>query len=911
MSDSQTKLNLSGPSEEEAINAINQGIRGLFPQIKEHTPELKLEEFPLLVVFACLYLKLDGTSANEPIGPGHFRESFSQFAKFPIHSVPHEIKIETLDSGINHFEAFLEKYKIGIQEVTLYLDSLDEDLYRLGFTFNFALENVDSIFEYWLFEYHKKKDKSGFIQAKELSEFCFLQAKSLLKSSELSIYNPFSGLCSYVLAAKESTKDFLTQEIDRSTYYLSLFRLIIHEIPFFEKFAVDVHGVRVPTLIQVPDETVNEGLFESFTWKVNPDIKEIIGPLGHPTFLDALEHWPKRAFDLVITTPPSIVETKNGRIKNVETYITKKSIASLKTGGVLAMLMPSYVEYSSKYKSFRKLIVQSGYLAHVIRMPLEITNKQSFNQTLFLLRKRKSKRVRFTDLNDDAVHRISKGNGQLALNVDEALASSKRNGKGSSVIVESTEIDKRSSLLTPNRYIIDIEPIRQYDNSKIVPLKQFLKPLDQVNYIVLSKTEDTTESIYIGSNNFHRTSQQGLDFETLKSICDAPTNRKYHQLVEPAILISTAGRVSARYISKDVLQNFGTHKIYVDSSISLFKEVVSSEVLFFELLNWKFDQASFSYRKKKFEIGIGQPSIRPEDLIQLKIEIPDLDTQRQILLEYGSTNNRLEESLKQVKQSYNLLEDSTFSKFEDLAEFKHNMAPDLLTVSSSVQRIHSHLALLNIDLGFAPKPGQITIGEHLNNIIASVDGINKKMDDLVRITKVIDTPKQLLPLSEVINSLKTLNNLAVNFPCIEYDFPTYSARDESQVHELETKLINTELNILKDVISQILKNANDHAFANYENIPFENRRVIMQMAWDEFHFHLKILNNGKPLPSNFIKADFVKRGYSSLSTSENSGIGGYTINRYATYLGSPNWTLINNPESEYPVGFSFSFPLSI
>jgi len=98
---------------------------------------------------------------------------------------------------------------------------------------------------------------------------------------------------------------------------------------------------------------------------------------------------------------------------------------------------------------------------------------------------------------------------------------------------------------------------------------------------------------------------------------------------------------------------------------------------------------------------------------------------------------------------------------------------------------------------------------------------------------------------------------------------------------------------------------------NYENIPFENRRVIMQMAWDEFHFHLKILNNGKPLPSNFIKADFVKRGYSSLSTSENSGIGGYTINRYATYLGSPNWTLINNPESEYPVGFSFSFPLSI
>ena len=50
--------------------------------------------------------------------------------------------------------------------------------------------------------------------------------------------------------------------------------------------------------------------------------------------------------------------------------------------------------------------------------------------------------------------------------------------------------------------------------------------------------------------------------------------------------------------------------------------------------------------------------------------------------------------------------------------------------------------------------------------------------------------------------------------------------------------------------------------------------------------------------------------FTTTSTDNGSGLGGYDINRIAKYFDNPEWELELNSDEIFPVTFRFSFPIT-
>ena len=73
---------------------------------------------------------------------------------------------------------------------------------------------------------------------------------------------------------------------------------------------------------------------------------------------------------------------------------------------------------------------------------------------------------------------------------------------------------------------------------------------------------------------------------------------------------------------------------------------------------------------------------------------------------------------------------------------------------------------------------------------------------------------------------------------------------------------------------------------------------------------MDVRNNGLPFPKNFDREKFITK-YSTADNTNGSGLGGYDINRIATYFENENWELSLNNDPLYPVIFRFSFPIKL
>jgi type I restriction enzyme M protein len=83
---------------------------------------------------------------------------------------------------------------------------------------------------------------------------------------------------------------------------------------------------------------------------------------------------------------------------------------------------------------------------------------------------------------------------------------------------------------------------------------------------------------------------------------------------------------------------------------------------------------------------------------------------------------------------------------------------------------------------------------------------------------------------------------------------------------------------------------------------------MVELSEIDNYLIVEVSNNGFPFPKNFDREKFITK-YSTADVSNGSGLGGYDINRIATYFENENWELILNTDPIYPVIFRFSFPI--
>ena len=110
--------------------------------------------------------------------------------------------------------------------------------------------------------------------------------------------------------------------------------------------------------------------------------------------------------------------------------------------------------------------------------------------------------------------------------------------------------------------------------------------------------------------------------------------------------------------------------------------------------------------------------------------------------------------------------------------------------------------------------------------------------------------------------------------------------------------------LFKTLLDNILANAKKHGFKSNQ----ESNEVVIKLSEVNEELILVVKNNGEPFPHNFSKNKFITK-FSTSNPDSGSGLGGYDINRIASYFHNPEWELFLNENPIYKVIFKFSFPI--
>ena len=189
-------------------------------------------------------------------------------------------------------------------------------------------------------------------------------------------------------------------------------------------------------------------------------------------------------------------------------------------------------------------------------------------------------------------------------------------------------------------------------------------------------------------------------------------------------------------------------------------------------------------------------------------------------------------------------------------------------------------------------------------IIEAIDEINR---DIKFISDVLekgenglvlnDYEKEIIPLAEINNIINTLSN---------NEFMFSIKKQLLKVDEMKTRGILINKVLFRTLLDNLLTNANKYGFLDKN----KGNHVMMELSEIDDHLIVDIRNNGLPFPKNFDREKFITK-YSTADTSNGSGLGGYDINRIATYFENENWDLILNTDPIYPIIFRFSFPIKL
>ncbi len=880
-----------------------------------HRGKEKVDTLYYAVLLSLFYIKLrnDGSIITD----GTY-QSFKTALKIGIPNrlrTPSKELESCLHEVIDFNKGFLDQHSEFVQTISKQLEKLQNDMHEGGvLSDEWISENVGVILEVWLAGFPNEYISTFSFQPSSVTDLIVDLTMDLrsewrsldqLKDRPIRVYNPFAGLSSYPISLRRhiANLDFTSQELDQSTHYLAIMRLFCNDVKLFNKPTLDGNGNRVELYIE--KKSSNKGQLD--TKSINPNFKMFGAPENIVKFGDSTQEWPIGLYDLIICSPPLFTKPGQNKDSISPELILRKSLQSLESGGLFAMLFPSNSEHTPTARAFRIEAVNFGFLRHVIRLPKRTLKGTSISLTAYIFKKSKSDGVQFTDLSDERFY--NKGyKDQIHFNISLAKKAIEIAEDNVSVQVSTDKIKDEGYILSPSRYLID-DTLPAAGNGTIhVTLKDVLKDKreQRVTKVIDSKHGSVylTDSLLRGINGFH------ITIENVGSAENGIANqrqRTWRKIASPSVLVTSRGNTVCRFIDKEVLL---TNVVYVDSSIRSYDFEPQGVELELDFLLWKLNSPNFQNRKRKYEFGYAVPVISAPDFLKIKIEVPPLQFQRNQLSELNETSKAYQESIDAANRNIELLQKSTYSVFSDFAHLNHSViSPKFLTISSIV---HNLGGLLKQDFEGYNKSrkelGDSSIRENLQKIKDYLLDISEVLKKVGTSTKMLDVPLAPVGIKDFVEHLRSKVDISRDqFPSKPLEVPIEFDNSDFDQEEFEGLRISTNLQLVTTLCENILNNAREHAFQD-SPLDYSERRVVICFDYSTDFVYITIKNNGVPFDKEITQAEFSAAGQTS-KVGKNTGLGGFDVNRIASYLGDPHWELINDTENEYPVQFKFKFPI--
>lgn len=729
--------------------------------------------------------------------------------------------------------------KFTLMKICDLLDLIDNKIFQ-----EYAAQIIDDV--YLEIAQRIGKRSETFIQPKEITELINSIANLPIGAR---IYNPFAGLASYGVGFSTDNQ-YYGQELNRNIWALGIIRLLAHKV-------------------KTDDYVCEDSIYN---WKDS-----------YPVF-DFFQTNPDQAprFDLVVSTPPfgmridgTAQQNWFNNARTAEEFLLSNGINSLAPSGKMILVVSKGVLSNGNKSSLdiRKNLVENDLLELVISLPSGIFNSTGISTSILVFNKKKklANKVKFVD---GEIFFIQQNNYK-ELSSDKLLniIHSETDTDFSKTCAKS-EIRKNDYNLNPNIYFTkDVE----------IPKGFELKELREVLTTIKRNTNHndlTGRFIQIGdlANN-------PVDFEKSFSEKEIIELKKYAvKLSKSALLIS---KISLN-LKPTYFPNTTNSPIYINLNIEAFdvnENIVQISYLVNELYSdYVQDQLN------AFSSGNTIASLSINNFLSIKILIPALVRQKEIIYE---TRKRIilekENELQSLKIRF---EQQTFEEF---ASLKHALGKPIPGITTAIEYIYEYLQKNE------GKP--ISLNDVVSNRRNST--LQDKFNVVNNGLKLIQTLLQKGDNGLVIENYKLQSGKIVQYIkeyCESYSSDKFTITVYDNNDECNDIEILTNKDLITILLNDVLSNANNHAFADFN---LERNKVDIFISVIENQLHLIIANNGIPFPTNFDQSKFVQK-YQKAGDNSGAGIGGYDINRITQYFNG-NFNLITEPMDGYNTVYQFIF----
>lgn len=697
-------------------------------------------------------------------------------------------------------------------------------------------ERFSEIFDFILY-------KISAIHGRETGEFILpYEIRRLMWSlSQLgenaSVYNPFAGIGSFGVFM-DSGQNYIGQEINSRIWALGILRLMA-----YQRF-----------------DNTSFSLGDSITnW------------LGEPN-----------SFDLVIANPPFGVRIPKhlyyeiGHFSTFEHFLIQKGLESInETGKVIAMVSLSVLFSNGPEKQLREELIESDLLDTIIAFPGGLLNHTGIPFAIIVINKDKaiSGKVRFVDAQKFILNSEERKSSLNYPALNSALSLNQETG--SIRFVTNDQIRKYDYNLNVPRYFQ-----KEFYGTKLGRIGDFIKG---------SRIDENSKGKFIRIRDLSDDKiQNKLNISVIE---DTKVPNHARKIEESCILLA----IRWKSFKPTSFQYSGT-PIYIPSDIVAFlpdETKVNSDYLINE-----FYGEQIKGQAESFKVGSAIPTIRREDLLNIKVQLPSIQEQSAKV----SGLHELSDKIKQLQKERNeLAHGKSSSNFNEFASLKHTLgrprqnildwADNLLdffknTNQESFNHINQHFSEF-YDISITQALSEIK--KDINFISELLEKGEQKGLDLQ------DYPKTIIPLDEINKHFKQVTSNGFRF-----NLKKFYIKGE----KLNQQGIEMNLSLLKILIDNILVNANKYGFP--EKLP--SNEVVIELSVIGDILNLEIKNNGLRFHDNYNKEKFIAK-FSTSDSNKGSGLGGYDINRIAIEFGDDNWVLALNEDPIYKVKFKFQFPI--
>lgn len=554
----------------------------------------------------------------------------------------------------------------------------------------------------------------------------------------------------------------------------------------------------------------------------------------------------------IITPPWGIKEINQEWTSNYKSIMDNLENENRYFEKALLIVPEGAIFTGGKDLNARKILTKDQYVESVVTIPFKssFTNINSAVLITFDF-KNKNEDVFFADLN-----KLENFDIETEWTRVNDIINNKEIIDGISTMVKTSEILDNACTWMPQKYILKPQEFERKTNHETLPIKSILKNWFRGKNVdrkklyqggelkYLRTTELTDDSIFINLTE----DILGIDHDEIDHVVPS---------IQNSVVVTLIGnKLKASVVPKDMPLLFNPHLVVLEVNTNkVLPEFIAHE------LRESYIQEQLGYYRK----GTTIPTISLSDFLELKVQIPSVEIQKDILLSKIHGDVKLETENQQVE--------SKVQAFDYIATLKHTLKQQLKTLSSDLVSLRKFLTDIDTsdksvkldDIIVSIFPGEDTskltdykLSKTLDRMSRSLENAHFSLDQAQNALEIESTKKTKFEIKKLLEEIK------LSYP------------------KLDIKITGKKQEILADraqiriAINNIIDNAVKHGFTE-ENKPWKVEIKSIPQKSNE-PLVIEITNNGEPFPVDFKTEEFLSKGKKAGNT-QGSGFGGYLINK--------------------------------